>query len=158
MQNMGAVITGVIIADIFATVASTANGLLVAITQTLQRNVIPVFFKARERKKLLRAEYISIAVGVATILLSISLPGNVYSIIISSLAMLGSGLGGAIMVRVMKWRHTGASLCAALMTGILSALAWKMSGFGDIMNEAAIGLSGSLAANYIVVRWMAKKD
>jgi len=146
-DNMGFVITGIIAADFFATIASTANGLLVAITQTLRRNLLsflPTTFT-------LRQDFLAVGVGIVTIILSLSLPSSVSQIILSSVSLMGAGLGGAVMIRIMGWRCDARSLLIAMVAGMFAALAWKTAGYELALNESLIGLVVTLGVNRILV-------
>ncbi len=141
--HMPAIVTGVIFADVFATIASTSNGILVAVSQTLTRNLLPARLAAP-------AWAITLAIGLATIALSFVLPGDVFSIALGSVSLIASALAGPVMIRLFHWRHSGATLLGALLAGLAAGLAWKLAGFDGALNESAIGLAASLAANSLL--------
>lgn len=149
-HNMGAVVSGIIFADVYATIASTSNSLLVAIGQTLYRDIVCFRQSAAERRTATTFSVIFL-IGLATIGLSLVLPGNVFSIAIGSISKIGAAVGGPVMIKALGWRHSAASLLAAILTGLITACAWAALGYGSLFNEAGVGLIGSLLANWLFV-------
>jgi Na+/proline symporter len=145
-HNMGAIVSGIIFADVYATIASTSNSLLVAIGQALYRDLICFRQSVSERKTATTFSAIFL-IGLATIGLSLILPGNVFSISIGSVSKIGAAIGGPVMIKALKWRHSAASLLAAILTGMTAAYAWDYFGYGAFFNEAGVGLICSLLAN-----------
>lgn len=146
--NMGPFLTGLIFADIFATVAATANGILVAISQIFRRHLMASFLTG----KLQQNGFIVVAMGIFTILLSLLLPRSVAQTTIVAGSLMGAGLGGAVLIRATGWRTTGPALFAALAVGILTGLAWRFLGYPNYLNETTLGLGAAVLANAIVVR------
>lgn len=151
-SNVNAVATGVIVADIFATIASTSNALLVAMAQSVQHDLL----SERVRRQL-PFPVITLAVGVCTMIASVLIHGTVVSLALSSVSLMGAGLAPAIMVKVMGWRHTAGSIAAGMLAGLASAIAWKYAGLGSFINEAGIGIACGLAVNWLVA-WQAGEE
>jgi len=151
-QNIFPVATGIIFADIFATIASTSNGLLIAISQIIVKDLVP----GRWKRSQSTARATSLVLGTATIFLSFILPGSVYSIAIDAVSMIGAGLGGPVIVKAFGMRHDAWSLLASFFIGLLAAIGWKLCGFSAILNEAGVGLAASLLTNFTLIRlWTA---
>src|SRR6185369_8397500 len=96
-QNITPVVTGIIFADVFATIASTSNGILVVMAQTFVRNILPIGKKSAASEKI-KITAVTFALGLVTIGLSMLLPGNVFSIAIDSVSEIAAGLAGAVMI------------------------------------------------------------
>lgn len=143
-SSMGPVLTGIIVADIFATISATSNSLLVAMAQTISFDLLPKY-----ANKLASPKLITVAVGVATMALSLVISGSVVSLAISSVSFMGAGLAPAMIVRLLDWRYTALSLAISVFAGILVAAIWKFAGLGGTLNEAAPGITAGLLANYI---------
>lgn len=156
-QSIWPIAAGIIFADIFATIASTANGLLVAIAQTIRRDVFERVFRTPNMSPRLTMAT-TFFVGVATIGLSFTLPGNVFSIAIDAVSMIGAGLAGPIVIKLFGWRHSGSSLFLALCSGITAAIVWKYSGAASVLNEAGVGIAASLVTNLVVIRIAGASD
>lgn len=157
VANMGAIVTGIIFADVFATIASTSNGILVSIAQTLRRDLIAPLFGVQREFSLMAMTLITFVIGVGTIALSFVMPGNVFSVAIDAVSKIGAGLAGPVMIRAFNWRHSAASLLAGVITGIAAAYAWTWAGLGGVFNEAGVGIAASLIANWIVSRGAPKQ-
>lgn len=141
---MGPVLTGIIVADVFATIAATANGLLVTMAQTLRFDVLDRRPSDQDSADL----WISVAVlGLATMVLSTQLTATVLDVALTAISLMGAGLAPAVIVRVMGWRWTGASLTGAVVVGMGSAVAWRVLGLSGVMNESGVGIAAGLAVN-----------
>lgn len=147
-NNINGILTGIIVADIFATIAATSNSLLVAMSQTVVHDLIPKI--SRWKASQISLGITSIIIGALTMVCSLLIKGTVVSIALSSVSMMGAGLAPAVMIKVMRWHHTGVSLILTVFTGVASAVLWKLYGFSDTLNEAAIGIIAGLLANSIL--------
>ncbi|MGP0104051.1 sodium:solute symporter family transporter [Rhodoblastus sp.] len=147
-KNIGAVLTGLIVADVFATIAATSNGLLIAMSQAVTHDLLPKLFGKSDFR--IPPSVTTLVIGLTTMLLSISLHGSVVSVALSSISLIGAGLAAAVMIKVMNWRHSAASLLGAIATGVCSAILWKQFGMSGYFNEAGIGMTVGLAANFLI--------
>jgi Na+/proline symporter len=146
-QHLGAVATGIIVADVFATIASTSNGLLVAMSQAVVHDLIPRISGGRALR--IPFSVITVAIGLCTMVASVLIDGTVVSLALSSVSMMGAGLAAAVMIRIMRWYYTAGSLLCTICTGIAAAALWKYAGMTNYLNEAAAGIACGLAANWI---------
>jgi Na+/proline symporter len=147
-NNLNEVATGIIAADIFATIASTSNGLLIAMAQAVAHDLIPRLSTKHGRHISLAA--ITLMIGIVTMGVSAVIQGRVLTLALSSVSLMGAGLAAAVMVKIMGWNHTTSSLACALSVGLVSAIAWKYSGIATYFNEAGIGMMSGLAANWLL--------
>jgi hypothetical protein len=90
--------------------------------------------------------------GIVTVFLSLVLPGNVFSIAIDSVSKIGAGLAGPVIIKALRWKHSGFSLLLSIVTGIGAAFIWKELGYSATFNEVGIGLACSLAVNWALAR------
>lgn len=149
-QNLGPIVTGIIVADVFATIAATSNSLLVAMAQGLTHDLLPRLGWRRKDEFTMVAA--TLVVGLGTMAASLMLNGTVVTLALSSVSLMGAGLAGAVMVIVMGWKHTPASILASIVFGLVSAIVWKHAGYGAYLNEAAIGIMVSVACNWAVAK------
>lgn len=145
-EKVNAFATGIIAADIFATIASTTNGLLIATSQAVVYDLL-----GAARKRLL-FDAVTVVVGIVSIVVSFATGGTVLSLALGSVALLGAALAPAVMIKVLGWRHTVVSLATAIVVGAVAAIAWKMSGAGATLNEAGVGMVMGLATNWALSR------
>ena len=135
-----AVATGVIVADVFATIAATSNSLLVAMAQSLTHDLAP---RLGLRLPLGMA---FVLLGAATMLLSLLCGGSVMSLALSSVSLIAAGIAPAVIAKVLHWRHDSRSLIVSVVAGIGAAATWKLLGLSTAVNEAAAGLAAGLLA------------
>jgi len=145
--NTGPLITGIISADIFATIAATSNSLLVAMAQTVSRDL---FSRTQDKRRNAQEPWPLIAVlGIATMSVSLNLHSTVVDLALSSVSLMGAGLAPAMLIRVLNWRRTDLSLCIAVVVGTFTAVLWRYLGLSGVMNEAAPGIILALSANFL---------
>jgi len=150
-SNVSAIATGIIFADVFATIAGTSNGLIVAMSQTARRDIFAPWFGDRILSPVW-SMIVTLALGIGTILLSFVLPGSVFTIAITAVSLIGAALAGVVMVKVFAWPHTATSFVAAIVAGLAAASAWHAYGLSSYLNEAAVGIVASLAANFLLCK------
>ena len=149
-SNTGPVITGIISADIFATIAAASNSLLVAMAQTMSQDLISVRDDKRPSEKLW---VITAALGAITMIVSLNLHSSVVDLALSSVSVMGAGLAPAMLIRLLDWKHTDTSLIATVVVGTCTAVLWKLFGFGSFMNEAAPGMIAALFTNFVITKF-----
>jgi sodium/proline symporter len=149
-SETGAIFTGIITADIFATIAATSNSLLVAIAQSTSRDLLRGLTQKRQGTEELWP--VTAIIGAITMAVSLRLHGTVVDLALSSVSLLGAGLAPAMMVRVLHWRRTDTSLIITVLVGSCTAVLWRSLGFSGFMNEAAPGILLGLASNFFVSR------
>jgi Na+/proline symporter len=147
-STTGPIITGIIAADIFATIAATSNSLLVAMAQTwefdLRGNA-----SVREGRQADLWQAVAV-LGALTMTVSLSVHTTVVNLALTSVSLMGAGLAPAMMVRVLGWRHSGRSLVLAVAVGIVTATVWRVQGLGGMINEAAPGIVAGLLASVLL--------
>lgn len=148
-SEMGPVLTGIIVADIFATIAATSNSLLVAMAQTARHDLLLYPGDSRAGPGLWP---VTAGIGAVTMAISAQLSTSVVDLALSSVALMGAGLAPAVIARTLGWRRSGASVLASIAAGIATAAAWKFSGMGAILNEALPGMAAGLAAGLAAAR------
>ena len=139
---------GVIVADIFGAIASTANSLLVAMTQATRD-----LFGAETGDRI-PFWCISLPLGLVTMLAAITLQERttVFDLAITSVSLMAAGLAPAVAVKVLYWRHSSLSITAAMFVGFAVAFGWKVAGWSATINEAAAGISVGFVANFLLSR------
>ena len=150
-SNINAVATGIIVADVFATIASTSNGLLIAMAQAVSHDLLPSFSDKHGAR--IPFAVITLFVGACTMVVSVLIHGTVVSLALSSVSLMGAGLAAAVMIKIMGWKHSAMSLACAMCVGLASAVAWKYTGMGTYINESGIGMISGLAVNWLLSGW-----
>ncbi len=148
-MTTGPVITGIIAADIFATIAATSNSILVAIAQTILGDLrqLPEA-TVRYRSALWRTVAFAGAISMG---FSLVMGGSVKDLALSSVGIMGSALAPAMAIRLLGWRFSATSLSASIVAGFLCASCWMMLGFNAYLNEAAPGILAGFLAHFAVI-------
>jgi len=149
-DKTGPILTGIITADIFATIAATSNSLLVAMAQTASRDLLTRLLKRHRDRERFWAT--AAFLGAATMAVSLILHSTVFNLALSSVSLLGAGLAPAMMIRVLNLRRTDPSLIAAVLVGFSTASLWRIFNLDTFINETAPGIVFALAANMLVAR------
>ena len=152
-QYFGSILTGIIVADIFASIAATSNSLLVSMAQSLRYDL----FNALNLNTLrLNNSKIILIIGALTMLASLfySHSQSVFELALSSVSLLGSALAPPVIIKTLRWKTSELSLMISILGGLFSALIWIYLGYNSAINEAFIGLSIGLLSHF----FMMKKD
>lgn len=147
--HLNPIATGIIAADIFATIASTSNGLLIAMSQAVVHDLLPRRLKDKSASGSIA--WCTVVIGAVTLGISSVIQGSVVTLALTSVSFMGAALAAAVIIKVMGWSHDAKSLAATMLVGLASALTWKYIGYGALINEAAIGIAAGLATNRLVV-------
>jgi len=148
--HLFAVASGIIIADIFGVIASTANSLLIALAQSVKHDILSHIPLRKAHPRNLTV--IIVIAGAATMAIASVLTGSVASLAITAISFVAAGIAGPMIIKLMNWRHTGASLTIAMIIGIAVSMLWSGFGLSSTLNEAAIGISVSITLNYLMAR------
>ncbi|MFZ1990657.1 MAG: hypothetical protein WAW96_12895 [Alphaproteobacteria bacterium] len=151
--SVGPLLTGIIVADIFATIAATSNSLLVAMAQTLKFDLVSATrVRGHDDHRTGLWPYTAL-LGAATMVLSLISNASVVSLALTSVSLLGAGIAPAMLARTLGVRQSGFSILSGLVVGFGVATSWKLSGLGAIVNEAAPGLLAGLVVNLVAAQF-----
>ena len=141
------VLAGLIFAYIYAIIGSTANSIIVAVSQSIKRDILSGGAEGSAEQS--TPFWIIGAVGVATIILSFALVGNVFTIATVSFSTVGAAIAGSVLIKVFDWRHSAGSLTMAVLSGLVAAYAWDAWGLDAFLNVAGVGIVVSLGVNWL---------
>lgn len=145
IEYMPSVLTGVIIADIFATIAATANSLIIAMAQTVRFDLLGLKKHGTGNGLLLPA----IVIGLVTMGISLTIQGSVVTLALSSVAVMGAGLAPSVFAQLFRWNPRAATIALSIAAGAVAAVTWKIFGFDAVLNEALPGMLVGLAIHCI---------
>lgn len=134
----GPLLTGVIAADIFATIAATSNSLLVAMSQTARFDLLNGSAGAHGKPVLLWPY--SLGLGLITMAISAFLDSSVFALALTSAALLGAALAPVMAARAMGWSPPGTVILLSIAMGLGAAIAWMNFGLSSNVNEALPGM------------------
>lgn len=145
---MHAIVAGIILADVFAIIASTANSLLISLYHTVVQDLLSSFKKLSN----FSPTVMIIVLGLLSFLMSLTLSGSVASIIMRVVSLVSSCLAVQVGIKLFKIPHNGASLFTSILVGLGTSLTWILFGFSEILNEAVVGMFASWLTNYTVFK------
>jgi Na+/proline symporter len=148
----GTILTGIIVADIFATIAATSNSLLVAMSQAVIHDFFPRWESEKGQNRL--ELVVVLLLGAITMLGAVYLAekGSVFTIALGSVSLMGAGLAAPVLIKIFDMQRTSLSLFLSIATGFVSAIVWKFSAVGPLLNEAAVGFIIGLIVNQITCK------
>jgi hypothetical protein len=130
-----------------------ANGLLVAMAQAANNDLISRFTGTRRAVPHLAVT--TTAIGLITMLGALLIHDTtVLALALSSASLMGAGLAGPVMIKVLRWRHTAFSLFIAICAGLAAAAIWNASGLEAVFNKAGIGIAAGLLTNRLALTMM----
>ena len=151
------VISGAVMAGIFASVASTLDGQILVVSSSFAVDVSPGFYQRMTRRFGLRYQsvvtvFVSCVVGAVAILLKDST--NVFDVIVISASVMGGTVGVAFFITLMRWRTSVPALLTGLVAAILTALAWRHYGLSQYILEAAPSFVAGLITHQFIIKSM----
>jgi Na+/proline symporter len=147
-SHFGPLLTGLIAADVFATIASTSNGILVTMAQTLFYDLAPGL-----RLNLPFGGW-TLLVGAATMAVSLVVAGaSVSAIVLGGAGFMSAALATPVMIKVLKLKHSAGSLMVAMAAGLGLVAAWHGLGWSGAVNEGGPAILLGLLANAVFVRF-----
>ncbi|MCY3752018.1 MAG: hypothetical protein OXG54_11545 [Gammaproteobacteria bacterium] len=151
------VISGAVMAGIFASVASTLDGQILVVSSSFAVDVSPGFYQRMTGRFGLRYQsmvtvFVSCAVGAVAILLKDST--NVFDVIVISASAMGGTVGVAFFITLMRWRTSVPALLTGLVAAILTALAWRHYGLSQYILEAAPSFIAGLITHQFIIKSM----
>jgi hypothetical protein len=85
--------------------------------------------------------------------LSALIHGSVLTLALSSVSMMGAGIAGAVLIKIMGWRHNAVTLCCTIAVGLFAAAAWTYAGLSSTVNESGIGAACGIVTNWLLTKW-----
>ena len=74
--------------------------------------------------------------------------GSVFQISLFAISLVGASLAPAVMIRLLGWHSTPLSIFLTIALGFVAALIWRVAGYNNVLNEAAIGIATGLLVNF----------
>ena len=128
-----AVLAGVVIAAVLSAVMSTVDSLLLASASAVSHDSDIPF-----RNPLLAGRLAMIGVAAVAILLTLTLPQDIFSRVLFAWVALGAAFGPAVITRALGWRVRPAFTLAAILFGFATAV-------------TAYGIAGTLSD--VIEKW-----
>lgn len=143
------IIVGVLIADIFGVIASTANSILISACISFKNDILQ---KKKLKTNSLGFTLIVISTGLITMLVSIWGSGNVFDLALKSVSLIGAGIAVPVVIKVLDIKHSEVSMLLAIVSGTVAAILWSLFGYSQFINEAFTGMFSGFIVNYFVYK------
>lgn len=150
-------VVGLIIAGMFSAIASTLEGQFLVLSSSLAVDVAPSVHARLTGKFGARLDAVVTGfVGAALAIFTLGISSTIFDLIIFSANMLSAAFAPVMLLVLYGARRTPASLKAAMCTGIVVAMSWRLLGWHTVMLEAVPGMLAGFLANYCVTRVLAR--
>lgn len=134
------VLTGMVLAAIFAATLSTADSMLLSCSAAISQDLIPRFGQSYVRTKIG-----TLGVTLVVLAISLSAPVNVFTLVIFAWSFLAGSLGPVIVVRVLDWPLTRPVALLMMAAGMITLWSWSAVGYSDSVYELLPALLVSAA-------------
>lgn len=124
------VLTGMVIAAIFAATLSTADSMLLSCSAAISQDLIPRFGQSY-----IRTKFGTLGITLVALVIAILAPANVFTLVVFAWSALGGTLGPVIVLRVFKARLSRATALAMMAGAMVTLLAWQALGYSGAMYE-----------------------
>jgi len=143
--NNSQVLMGIILAGIFAAIASTVDSILIAISTMIENTF------AEDGKKNRQVEIAAILlIGCISLISALYTSASVFDLAVTAISLTGGVLAGPVIIRVFDMPHNQLSLLIGLVGAIIACLVWRKLGLNGYLNEALIGICTALILNWLL--------
>ncbi len=156
-ENTHPIITGALMAGIFAAIASTLDAQLLVLSSAIGVDVLPKFYRRMTEKYGVRYQvFVTGVTAMVVALFAISIIGNasVFTVIVFSATALGVSVGCAMFISISGWRTSAAAMSAGVLSGVLTALIWRYFGLSNYLLEAFPAFLTGLVIHQLVVKFI----
>ncbi len=147
------IIKGITLTAIYAAIASTADSLLISVSNSISNDLLKPILKRKDLSHVSNRA-VTLLTAVLTICLAVFfVNGSVYDLVMSSIMLLGSSIAPAMIIKLMQWKNSPTSLFLCIVTGLTTALLWKYQfALSGHINETVPALVVSLATNWLTYK------
>ncbi len=127
MSLLSPILAGVLLSGAVSAMMSTASSQLMVVSSSMTEDIYTQLSKKkiREKKMLLLNKLLTLLVGLIAFLLAITMKETVYELVSYAWSGIGASFGPAIVLLIFWKRFSRAGVFASLITGTISAVAWK---------------------------------
>lgn len=151
-QNSNQLLKAVIVCGVFATIASTADSLLIASANSIRNDVLSNLWPKLKYPKFFN-QILTFIVAATTISLAVVFAkSSVFDLAVFAI-LLSASISPAVIIKVLGINNNPLSLSFCIIAALAAALIWSLVlNFSGFLNQAIIGIVVGLIANYIVYR------
>lgn len=146
------VLTGMVLAAIFAATLSTADSMLLSCSAAISQDLIPRFGQSYVRTKIG-----TLGITLVVLAVALSAPGNVFSLVVFAWSALGGTLGPVIVLRVMNAPLTRPTALIMMLAGFVTLMSWQALGYSESMYELFPALAVSFGVYFLMLPFHRKE-
>ncbi|BES70071.1 sodium/proline symporter PutP [Marinobacter nanhaiticus D15-8W] len=135
------ILTGMVLAAIFAATLSTADSMLLSCSAAISQDLIPRFGQSYVRTKVG-----TLGITVLVLAIALSAPANVFTLVVFAWSSLGGTLGPVILLRIMHAPLGRPTALTMMASGMATLIIWQLLGYSDSLYE----LLPALAVSFLV--------
>ena len=150
IQELNPIARGLTLTAIFAAIASTADSLLISVSNIISNDLLkPLGVSSKTDNRLIIA-----ALGIITSILSIVfVQGSVFDLVMSSILLLSASVAPAMIIKIANWKNSPFSILFSMLTGLLTSLLWKyVFELSNAINETVPAVVIAFLINYLVIQ------
>lgn len=154
-QFFSPVFSGAVLVGILATIFSSLDSLLVSCSNTFSLDVLNL--KVRKESHMWGHRLTMLVIGVLAVFLIFNIQSTVFQIALFSATVLAASIGSVVFITVLDWPRTNISLVVAMLTGLVTALVWRIFGLNAMVSDGIIGFIAALFAHTMFLQFKRKK-
>jgi SSS family solute:Na+ symporter len=152
-KDLHPIIKGLTLTAIFAAIASTADSLLISVSNSISNDLLKPILRTKDishtGNRIILLLTAALTVGLAVFFVN----GSVFDLVMSSIMLLGSSIAPAMIIKLMQWKNSPLSLFFCILTGLATALLWKYQfALSGHLNETVPAIIVSLTTNWITFK------
>ena len=147
-------LSGIVLAAILAAIMSTADSQLLVAASTVVRDIYEKVFskKVSQKQTLVLSRTVIALLGLSAMAFALTDVRVIFWFVLFAWSGLGASFGPAILF-VLYWKQTTRQgVLAGMLTGFITTLVWKISGFSDSLYELPPAFLISCASIFLVSR------
>jgi Na+/proline symporter len=157
-RHSSQILKGIIVCGVFATIASTADSLLIAASNSIRNDVLSNLAPKLKYPRFFN-QFLTLFVAVATITTAVIFDkSSVFDLAVFAI-LLSATISPAMIIKIFGFRNNYISLSFCIIAALGAALIWqRVLNLNGFMNQAIIGILIGLLVNYVVSRFFALGD
>jgi len=154
MENFHPVVVTFVMAGILATIISTLDSLLVAISNSFSYDVFGI---GKTNDKLIYSRIFMIVTGAIAVMLSVFSSESVMVLSLMTVNLLTGTIGVAIVLRIFFNKLDYIPLVFSLGIGLISTLSWRFLEFNSQIGEGVAGFIIGIISYFLLLKLMKRR-
>lgn len=156
MDLLPGVFVGIALAGIFAATISTADSQIIVCSGALTQEIT-----TRWKESYVASKTATLVVTAFSLTIALAAPEGVFGIILIAWSAMGASLGVVLVLRLIQTKLSAIDAIAAMAVGVVTVIAWHVSGYDADVFKAFPGIAAAFAAygiSYGIRRWWSRRS